>query len=171
MNYGLDYSIRRYYNSAGATAARGEDRDLETRLTPLVLQAAEGFRPHVTAFGDDFDTPDGTAIRDYVHVADFADTHVAAVRSLYEGCGSTVVNTGSGRGHSVRQVVDAAEHFTGTTIPVETGPSRDGNPAHLVADITLAQSLFEWHPRHTDLEEIIDSAWQWRLHNPGGYRR
>ncbi|GIL03125.1 MAG: UDP-glucose 4-epimerase GalE [Alphaproteobacteria bacterium] len=161
--HGLGWMALRYFNAAGADpdGETGEDHDPETHLIPLVLAAAAGRRGAVTVNGDDYDTPDGTCIRDYVHVSDLADAHVLALEALLAGSGSAVCNLGNGAGFSVRQVIAAAERTTGRKVPVITGPRRPGDPAVLVADAGRARRLLGWAPRLSDLETIIATAWRW----------
>ncbi len=168
--FGLHAASLRYFNAAGASERRGEVHDPETHLIPLVLQAAAGARPEVTVFGDDYPTPDGTCIRDYIHVVDLAQAHVLALgavadrRCIYNlGCG--------GAGYSVRQVIEAARRITGREIPLRIGPRRAGDPAVLVASSAKIQSELGWQPRLGDLDVIVASAWQWMKKFPGGYRR
>jgi UDP-glucose 4-epimerase len=169
--YGLRYVSLRYFNAAGAdeSAAMGEDHDPETHLIPIVLQAALGLREKVTVFGDDYPTPDGTCIRDYIHVTDLAAAHALAVDALLSGRPSAVYNLGNERGHSVREVIDTARRVTGRDIPVETGFRREGDPAVLVAGSHKIQRELGWRPRYDDLETIIRTAWEWHRRHPGGY--
>lgn len=167
--YGLRYASLRYFNAAGASAAHGEDHSPESHLIPLVLQAAAGRRSEVTVFGDDYPTPDGTCIRDYIHVVDLARAHILALAALSErplaynlGCG--------GQGYSVRQVIDTAQAVTGREIPVRIGARRAGDPAVLVASSARIQRELGWAPRYQDLGAIIASAWQWMRQHPEGYR-
>lgn len=164
---GMRYAALRYFNAAGSSAERGEDHDPETHLIPLVLDVAQGKRESVTIFGNDYPTPDGTCVRDYIHVEDLADAHILALRAL-EG-GSRTYNLGSGSGYSVKEVVEVAEQVTGREIVAEFGPRRAGDPATLVAGSERIKRELHWHPRYTKLEEIISSAWKWRLANPNGY--
>jgi UDP-arabinose 4-epimerase len=162
--YGFDCIALRYFNAAGADIDGdiGEDHDPETHLIPLVLQAAAGIRPAITVFGDDYDTPDGTCIRDYLHVADLASAHVAALEKL--GTGSTgfaALNLGTGQGTSVREIIEAAERVTGRSIPVTMAARREGDPAALVADPSAANEALGWTARHSDLDTIISTAWNW----------
>lgn len=156
--HGLRTGILRYFNAAGATPGRGERHDPETHLIPLVLQVAAGTRPHVSIFGDDYATHDGTAVRDYVHVADLADAHVRAVERL-DDLGTCTVNLGSGTGFTVREVVEAARRVTGHPIPVVEAPRRPGDPAILVASADLAREALGWSASVTDLDRIVADAW------------
>ena len=161
--YGLRSVSLRYFNAAGAhpDALLGERHEPETHLVPLVLQAASGRRPHITVFGDDFDTPDGTCVRDYVHVMDLAQAHWQALHYLAKGGATSAFNLGNGDGYSVQQVIDAARAVTGRDIAVHQGPRRAGDPARLVADVTLARSTLGWQPLYGDLQTIVADAWRW----------
>lgn len=165
--YGEAYDLRwmalRYFNAAGADPEGriGEDHDPETHLVPLVLQAAAGQRPDVSIFGTDYPTPDGTAIRDFIHVDDLADAHVRALQHLDRGGESGMLNLGTGTGHSVREVIRAAERVTGRPVPVREAPRRPGDPAALVADARKAREVLGWQPRHTGIETILATAWNW----------
>ena len=167
--YGLQFVALRYFNAAGATADHGEDHDPETHLIPNVLRAAQGELSHVSVFGKDYDTPDGTAIRDYIHVSDLATAHLAALRYLRAGSKSTAVNLGTGRGCSVLEVVDCARRVTGRQIEVRYEPRRPGDPSRLVADDRKARELLGWQPAYDSLEKIIGSAWDWHVKHPKGY--
>lgn len=169
--YGLRYAALRYFNAAGADPGGqiGEDHDPETHLIPIVLQAALGQREAVTIFGTDYDTPDGTCIRDYIHVTDLADAHVLALEALKAGGPGGVYNLGNGNGFSVRQVIEAAERVVGAKIPVKEGDRRAGDPAVLVASSEKARRELGWKPRFTDLDEIVRTAWQWHRSHPQGY--
>jgi UDP-glucose 4-epimerase len=156
--HGLRFAALRYFNAAGATPGRGERHDPETHLVPLVLQVASGRREHLSIFGSDYPTRDGTAVRDYVHVADLADAHVLALEAL-DRRPRLVCNLGNGVGFSVREVVDAARRGTGHPIPVEDAPRRAGDPATLVASSARARDLLGWEPRHRDLDGIVADAW------------
>jgi UDP-glucose 4-epimerase len=161
--YGLTFVSLRYFNAAGATAKHQERHNPETHLIPIVLEAAAGVRPHVTIFGTDYQTPDGTCVRDYIHVSDLARAHALALDGLGSGQrNADVYNLGcGGTGYSVRQVIDAAQAVTGRTIPVEEGRRRDGDPAVLVASSAKAQRELGWTPEHQDLLGIIESAWRY----------
>jgi UDP-glucose 4-epimerase len=161
--YGLRSIALRYFNAAGADpeGQLGERHDPETHLIPLVLQAASGRRPHISVFGRDYDTPDGTCIRDYIHVADLADAHWLALDKLMQGAASAAYNLGNGNGFSVQEVIDTAASVTGRAIPVVDAPRRDGDPARLVADSTAARQALNWQPTRFDLESIIEDAWKW----------
>ena len=164
---GLRFASLRYFNAAGASEARGEHHDPETHLIPLVLQVAAGRREHITIFGDDYDTPDGTCVRDYIHVLDLAAAHVLAMQALEQG--NRVYNLGNGEGFSVRQVVDTARAVTGAVIPEQIGPRRAGDPARLVASSDLIRRDLGWEPRYRGLQQIIETAWRWHQQYPEGY--
>jgi UDP-glucose 4-epimerase len=169
--YERTFSMRsvslRYFNAAGATELRGEDHRPETHLIPNVLQVALGQREAISLFGTDYPTPDGTCVRDYVHVSDLADAHLLALEMTERE--SAAFNLGSGRGFSNRQVIEAARHVTGEPIAVREEPRRPGDPAELVASQERARSQLGWQPQHADLEEIIGSAWRWHRAHPNGY--
>lgn len=166
---GLRYASLRYFNAAGASEMRGEHHEPETHLIPLVLQVAAGRRESITIFGDDYDTPDGTCIRDYVHVLDLAEAHVLALTALDER--SQIYNLGNGEGFSVRQVIDAARRVTGQAIPEQIGPRRPGDPPRLVASSDLIRKELGWRPQHANLDSIIASAWRWQQRFQLGYAR
>jgi UDP-glucose-4-epimerase GalE len=168
--YGLAYAALRYFNAAGAAAAGdlGEDHDPETHLIPLVLQTALGQRPHLQVFGTDYPTPDGTCIRDYIHVEDLAEAHLLALERLEVGRGIHC-NLGTGRGYSVREVIHTCEEVTGLPIPVQTGPRRPGDPPVLAASPERAFRMLGWQPRYRELREIVASAWRWHQQHPQGY--
>jgi UDP-glucose 4-epimerase len=169
--HGLASVSLRYFNAAGATAARGEDHEPETHLIPNVLRAALHPDGAVELFGTDYPTPDGTAVRDYIHVADIADAHVRALDVALEGGGRALaLNLGTGAGHSVREVVAAARRITGARIPVVERPRRAGDPPALVAAVGRAAATLGWRPSRSSLEEILRSAWDWHRSHPRGYR-
>ena len=167
--FGLRSAALRYFNAAGADpeGRLGEDHDPETHLIPLLIDAALGRRPPITVFGSDYDTPDGTCIRDYVHVSDLATAH-SAVLDLLETRSATF-NLGSGHGHSVREVIAAVERVSGRTVPLQEGARRAGDPPALVASAAALQRDTGWAPRFTDLDEIVATAYRWRLDHPEGY--
>jgi UDP-glucose 4-epimerase len=166
--FGMRYAALRYFNAAGASSLdRGEDHDPETHLIPIVLQVALGQREHVTIYGDDYDTPDGTCVRDYIHVTDLADAHLRALEAL-DG-GSRTYNLGNGRGFSVREVIETAREVTGHPIPAVVGPRRPGDPATLVAGSDRIRRELGWRPRYTELRDIVSSAWAWHRAHPHGY--
>ena len=161
--YQLRSICLRYFNAAGADMAAeiGENHDPETHLIPLILDAAAGVRTGITVYGSDYDTADGSCIRDYVHVSDLADAHVLALQALLNGAKSSVYNLGNGRGYSVKEVIAAAQAVTGREIPVSFGLRRVGDPASLVGDATLIKNTLGWAPRYSELADIIGSAWRW----------
>ena len=161
--YALDSVSLRYFNAAGAdpSGTLGERHDPETHLLPLVLQAASGRRPALTIHGDDWPTPDGTCIRDFVHVVDLCTAHMLALDWMTRHGGSTAFNLGSGRGASIREAVSAAERVTGRSVPVVVGPRRAGDPARLVAAADRARDQLGWTPRYPDLDTILAHAWAW----------
>ncbi|MDF2836869.1 MAG: UDP-glucose 4-epimerase [Paenibacillus sp.] len=169
--HGIKYISLRYFNAAGAHEGGriGEDHNPETHLVPIVLEAALGKRPHISVFGDDYATEDGTCIRDYIHVSDLADAHVLAVDRLRGGADSSVYNLGNGHGFSVKQVIEIARAVTGRDIKAVIEPRRAGDPAVLVASSERARSELGWNPIRSDLENIIASAWSWHQANPKGY--
>jgi UDP-glucose 4-epimerase len=161
--YGMRSVALRYFNAAGADpgGALGERHDPETHLIPLVLQAASGHRPSVQIFGRDYDTPDGTCVRDYVHVADLCQAHLQALTYLKQGGQTQAFNLGNGSGFSVQEVIDAARRVTGRPIEVVDAPRRPGDPARLVADATLARKVLGWSPSYTSIGRIVEDAWRW----------
>ncbi len=161
QSYELRFVALRYFNAAGASAERGERHDPETHLIPLVLKAAHGETGHVTVFGDDYSTPDGTCVRDYIHVSDLADAHALSLDYLRAGNSSTAINLGNGQGYSVLEVVKAARAVTGREIKIEMQGRRAGDPSHLVADAAKARAVLGWQPQRAELEAIISSAWEW----------
>jgi UDP-glucose 4-epimerase len=167
--YGLKFVALRYFNAAGATRERGEDHDPETHLIPLALAAAAGRRPRLSVFGTDYPTPDGTAIRDYIHVEDLGEAHLLALRHLRGGGASEYLNLGNGTGYSVLEVIEATRKVTGHEVPSENAPRREGDPPRLVGDARRAREVLEWQPRRPALEEIIRSAWEWQQGHPRGY--
>ncbi len=168
--FGMRYAALRYFNAAGAVSPElGEDHAPETHLIPLVLQVALGQRERVVIYGDDYDTPDGTCVRDYVHVSDLALAHVLALHALDQG--SRTYNLGNGRGFSVREVIETARGVTGHPIPADVGPRRPGDPAVLVAASNRIRAELGWTPRYTDLHSIVESAWAWHKAHPSGYAR
>jgi UDP-glucose 4-epimerase len=165
--YGQKYIALRYFNAAGADpqARIGESHDPETHLIPLALQAISGKRPPLQLFGQDYDTPDGTCIRDYIHVDDLASAHILAIQHLNNGGESAVFNLGSNHGYSVNEVIQTAAGVTGKTVPLTYAPRRAGDPASLVADASLAKKVLGWQPQYTDLNQIIQHAWAWEQAN------
>jgi UDP-glucose 4-epimerase len=166
--HGFRYASLRYFNAAGATEKLGEVHEPETHLIPLILQVAQGKRPHISIFGTDYATPDGTCIRDYIHVLDLADAHLLALNALNDRA-PLIYNLGNGKGFSVRQVIDAARKVTGHKVPHVESPRRAGDPAVLVASSEKIMRELGWKPKHADLESIIASAWQWMQKHPQGY--
>ncbi|QDC70776.1 UDP-glucose 4-epimerase GalE [Candidatus Methylopumilus universalis] len=161
--YGLKSVSLRYFNAAGADpqGELGERHNPETHLIPLVLQAASGRRDAISIFGDDYDTPDGTCIRDYIHITDLADAHIRAIEYLRKGNQSAAFNLGNGKGFSVREIIDAAENVTNKKIPIRLHGRRAGDPATLVADAKLANKVLGWKPEFTNIRDIIQHAWNW----------
>ena len=168
---GVRYVSLRYFNAAGALpdGSIGEDHATETHLIPLILQVPTGRREHITVFGDDYPTPDGTRLRDYIHVVDLADAHVLALEYLRKGGANDIFNLGNGQGFSVKEMIAAAEKATGRSIKVEIGARRAGDPAQLIASSEKARSVLGWKPRFTDVEQVIGTAWRWHEHHPHGY--
>ncbi len=169
LAYGLKYVALRYFNACGAAGHCGEDHDPETHLIPLVLFAAQGKIPHVSIFGDDYPTPDGTAIRDYIHISDLSQAHLLALDHLRAGKPSEFINLGNGSGYSVNEVIETARRVTGREIKAVIAPRRPGDPSKLVANAANAHEILGWNPKHADLENIIESAWAWHQQNPAGY--
>ena len=166
--YGMRYAALRYFNACGAvSASHGEDHDPETHLIPIVLQVALGQREKVYMYGDDYDSPDGTCVRDYVHILDLAQAHLLAMDALEEG--SRTYNLGNGQGFSVREVIETAREVTGHPIPAEVSPRRPGDPGILVAGSEKIRKDLGWTPQYTTLRSIIESAWAWHQANPKGF--
>ncbi len=170
--YGLRYASLRYFNAAGADPAGdiGEDHEPETHLIPLTLKVANGLLPHLEVFGVDYPTPDGSCVRDYIHVSDLADAHVLALEALAAGAPSTVYNLGNGNGYSVLEVIKAAEEVVGRSIKIKYGVRRAGDPAALVAGSEKIKTGLGWQPRFTDLRAIIETAWRWHRNHPLGFK-
>lgn len=168
--YGLRFAALRYFNAAGAhpSGEIGEDHDPETHLLPLLMQTALGQRPSVKVFGTDYPTPDGTCIRDYVHVCDLAEAHLQALTALDQ---EPVIrcNLGTGHGYSVREAIASVEKISGRSVAVEEAPRREGDPPALVADASQASSLLGWTPKFRQLDDIVQTAWQWHSTHPDGY--
>ncbi|NTU21757.1 UDP-glucose 4-epimerase GalE [Brevibacillus sp. HB1.2] len=169
--YGLQWMALRYFNAAGAAldGSIGEDHFPETHLIPLVLQAALGKRPAIQIFGTDYDTPDGTCIRDYIHVLDLAEAHVLALQAMEDGQPSRAINVGTGQGYSVREVIETARSVTERDIRVLETERRMGDPAMLVARVDEIMGKLGWTPKNSDLKTMIQSAWVWHQNNPDGY--
>ena len=166
--HGMRYALLRYFNACGADpdGETGESHDPETHLIPLALDAAAG-KGRLTVFGDDYPTADGTCIRDYIHVTDLAEAHVAALKSLLDGGESMALNLGTGRGISNREVLDAIARVTGRTVPHDLGERRDGDPAELVADPSQAEKILGWKARSSDIDTIVETAWRWHQREDG----
>lgn len=167
--YGLKFVALRYFNASGATAKCGEHHEPETHLIPNVLNAADGTLPFVSVFGSDYPTDDGTCVRDYIHISDLADAHIRALEYLKNGGDSTKINLGNGKGFSVLEVIEAARKVTGRSIEIKFESRRAGDPSHLIADAKKAAEVLDWKPQFTDIEKIIETAWNWKLRNPRGY--
>ncbi len=163
--HGIEPVFLRYFNACGATTVRGEDHDPESHLIPLVLFVAQGKRDKVLIFGDDYDTPDGTCIRDYIHIVDLAQAHIQALTTPVTGA----FNLGNGSGYSVKEVIEMARAVTGQPIPAEIAPRRPGDPDRLVAAADKAHKMLGWQPRYPDLRTIITHAWDWHQAHPNGY--
>lgn len=168
--WGLAHVSLRYFNAAGGSALCGEDHSPESHLLPLVLDVALGRKDMLTVYGDDYDTPDGTCTRDYIHVLDLAEAHVLALQHCMGGYFG-VFNLGSDRPHTVLDVVKAVERVTGKDVPYEIGPRRPGDPPVLLASSKQAEEVLGWRKRHSTLEEIIQSAYDWRMKHPKGYSK
>ncbi|MGH2318542.1 UDP-glucose 4-epimerase GalE [Planococcus sp. SE5232] len=173
LAHGLKFVSLRYFNVAGAreTAEIGEDHQPESHLVPLILQTALGQRKEITVFGDDYDTPDGTCIRDYVHVEDLIRAHLLALDYLRKDGESDVFNLGSSQGFSVTEMISAARSVSGKRIPVKVGPRRAGDPSTLIASSDKARQVLGWVPTHTSIEKIIEDAWNWHSSHPNGYEK
>lgn len=171
--FDLKYVSLRYFNVASARSDGqiGEDHNPETHLIPVVLEAALGKREAVTIFGDDYDTVDGTCVRDYIHIEDLIDAHILALRYLQKGGESNVFNLGSSQGFSVKEIVETAKEVTGIDIPVKMGARRSGDPSTLIASSEKAKQVLGWNPSRTSIHEIIKNAWNWHQHHPNGYQK
>jgi UDP-glucose 4-epimerase len=169
--YKMKFVALRYFNAAGATTNLGEDHDPEPHLIPNVLAVARKLQPYVRVFGSDYATPDGTAVRDYIHIEDLAMAHVLALEHLRNGDASVSLNLGNGVGFSVLEVIEAARRVTKCEIESRFEPRRAGDPAQLIADASQAHTVLGWQPVRKDLDEIIGSAWQWHLAHPQGYEK
>ncbi len=167
--HALRFVALRYFNAAGATPRCGEAHEPETHLIPLVLAAAAGRRSKVSVFGTDYDTPDGTAIRDYIHIEDLGQAHLLALAHLRRGGTSEFLNLGNGTGYSVLEVIEAARRVTGRDVPHDLAPRREGDPPRLVGDASRAHAVLGWAPKQPSLEAIIRSAWEWMQVHPEGY--
>jgi UDP-glucose 4-epimerase len=165
---GLDYVTLRYFNAAGASSEHGEAHRVETHLIPRVLDAASGAIPQVDVLGTDYPTPDGTCVRDYVHVLDIADSHLRALEEIGR-VGGEAFNVGTSRGYSILEVIAEAERVSGRKIPRKLSPRRPGDPAVLVASKEKLKATLGWEAKHSSLDEVISSAWQWKQKHPNGY--
>lgn len=168
--YGLKFVALRYFNASGATKTHGEHHAPETHLIPLVLSAAQGKLSFVSIFGDDYPTPDGTAIRDYIHISDLSSAHLLALDHLNAGKPSDFINLGSENGYSVKEVIETARRVTGKTLEARIAPRRAGDPTRLVANAAKAKEVLGWEPQFPELEMIIESAWAWHHAHPSGYQ-
>jgi UDP-glucose 4-epimerase len=168
--YGLKFIALRYFNAAGATEQRGEHHEPESHLIPNVLLGAQGVK-ELAVFGDKYPTPDGTPIRDYVHVVDLADAHILALGHLRKGGSSEFINLGTGQGYSVLEVIESARRVTGRPIPLRVEAPRTGDPPALVADVAKAWAVLGWKPLMSDLASILGSQWEWLQKNPRGYSK
>ncbi len=169
--HGLRFVSLRYFNACGAhiSGKIGEAHNPESHLIPLILQVPNGQRDFISIFGDDYDTKDGTCIRDYIHVTDLAQAHILAMNYLMDGGESNIFNLGNGVGFTVKEVIDTARKVTGHPIPAKITPRRAGDPAQLIASSEKAKTVLGWHPEHADLEEIIATAWNWHKNHPHGF--
>ena len=169
--YGSTYVALRYFNAAGAdpSGTIGEDHHPETHLIPLVLDAARGKREYITIFGTDYNTADGTCVRDYIHVNDLAAAHVLAMDYLRKGGESQVFNLGSGNGFSVKEIIETAKEVTGIDIPVQYGDRRAGDPGTLIASSEKIKNLLGWDPKFSNVADIIKDAWKWHTSHPEGF--
>ena len=170
---GVRFVSLRYFNAAGAIedGSIGEDHNPESHLIPLILQVPMGKRDHITVFGEDYPTPDGTCLRDYIHVIDLADAHVLAIDYLRKGGESNIFNLGNGRGFSVKEMIEATKKATGRDIKVEIGARRAGDPAQLIASSEKAKKVLGWRPKYTDVKQIIQTAWTFHQKHPEGYAK
>ncbi|CDE45031.1 uDP-glucose 4-epimerase [Clostridium sp. CAG:768] len=169
--HGLRYVSLRYFNACGAhiSGQIGEDHNPESHLIPLILQVPNGKREYISIFGDDYDTKDGTCVRDYIHVTDLAQAHILAVKYLQSGNESNIFNLGNGVGFTVKEVIDTARKVTSHPIPAKITPRRAGDPAQLIASSEKAKEILGWTPEHNSLEEIISTAWNWHKNHPNGF--
>ncbi|MGM9617131.1 UDP-glucose 4-epimerase GalE [Butyricicoccus sp.] len=173
LAHGLRFVSLRYFNACGAhiSGKIGEAHNPESHLIPLILQVPNGKRDFISIFGDDYDTKDGTCIRDYIHVTDLAQAHILAMDYLMNGGESNIFNLGNGVGFTVKEVIDTAREVTGHPIPAKTTPRRAGDPAQLIASSEKARRVLGWHPEHADLREIIETAWNWHKNHPNGFAK
>ena len=173
LAHGLRFVSLRYFNACGAhvSGSIGEAHNPESHLIPLILQVPNGKREFISIYGDDYDTKDGTCIRDYIHVTDLAQAHILAMDYLMNGGESNIFNLGNGVGFTVKEVIDTAREVTGHPIPAKTTPRRAGDPAQLIASSDKARSVLGWNPQHADLKEIISTAWNWHKNHPNGFAK
>ncbi|MBQ9985349.1 MAG: UDP-glucose 4-epimerase GalE [Oscillospiraceae bacterium] len=173
LAHGIRFVSLRYFNACGADESGnfGEAHNPESHLIPLILQVPNGKREAIYVFGDDYDTKDGTCVRDYIHVTDLADAHILAVEYLRNGGKSDIFNLGNGVGFTVREVIDSARRVTGHPIPEIVSPRRAGDPARLIASSEKAKEILGWRPKHAELDEIVGSAWNWHKSHPEGYKK
>ena len=171
--HGVKYVSLRYFNVAGAhvSGSIGEDHSPETHLIPLILQVPLGKREFISIFGEDYDTEDGTCIRDYIHVIDLANAHILAIDYLRKGNNSDIFNLGNGNGFSVKEMIEAARKVTGHEIPAKICDRRAGDPARLIASAEKARKTLNWEPKYDNVEDIIASAWKWHENNPNGFNK
>lgn len=171
LAHGLRFVSLRYFNACGAHVSGqiGEAHNPESHLIPLILQVPNNQREFISIFGDDYDTKDGTCIRDYIHVTDLAQAHILAMDYLMNGGESNIFNLGNGVGFTVKEVIDTAREVTGHPIPAKTTPRRAGDPAQLIASSEKARTVLGWHPEHADLRKIIETAWNWHKNHPNGF--
>lgn len=169
--HGMRFVSLRYFNACGAhiSGEIGEAHNPESHLIPLILQVPNGKRESISIYGDDYDTKDGTCIRDYIHVTDLAQAHILAMEYLIKGGENNIFNLGNGVGFTVKEVIDAARKVTGHTIPAKVTPRRAGDPAQLIASSEKARTILGWHPEHADLYHIIETAWNWHKNHPNGF--
>lgn len=171
--FGLKYAVLRYFNAAGAhiSGKIGEDHDPESHLIPLILKTALGIRPHISVFGTDYETGDGTCIRDYIHVTDLATAHILALKKLREDKKSVTYNLGNGKGFSVKEVIELSKEITGIDFKVEYVERRPGDPAILISSSEKIKNELKWKPKYNELNTIIETAWNWHKNNPKGFNK
>ncbi len=169
--YGMRSVSLRYFNAAGAAldGSKGQDHQPATHILSVAIETALGQRAAFPLFGDDYNTPDGTCIRDYIHVLDLASAHIMALRYLIDGGGSETLNVGAGQGHSNRAVIESVKHVSGIDFPVDVQPRRPGDPSRLIADVEKIGRVLAWQAQHSDLDTVVRSAWQWQRTHPHGY--
>ena len=173
LAHGMKFVSLRYFNACGAhkSGEIGEAHNPESHLIPLILQVPNGKRPEISIFGDDYDTKDGTCIRDYIHVTDLAQAHILAMEYLAKGGDNAIFNLGNGVGFTVNEVIETARRVTGHPIPAKVCPRRAGDPAQLIASSQKARDILGWKPQYDDLETIISSAWNWHKNHPNGFEK